>query len=84
MANLSDIEKLLPALSRGEKAQILKWVVRELDDDGRILFTHNRRHFLRLHRHRTADHAGIVVCTFDPISVDTHNALTPPLRVKAK
>ena len=33
MANLSDFEKLLPALSRGEKAQILKWVVRELDDD---------------------------------------------------
>src|ERR1017187_5339585 len=34
--------------------------------EGRILLTHNRRHFLRLHRHRTADHAGIVVCTFDP------------------
>jgi hypothetical protein len=33
---------------------------------GRILLTHNRRHFLRLHRHRTADPAGIVVCTFDP------------------
>src|ERR1022692_5233156 len=33
---------------------------------GRILATHNRRHFLRLHRHRTADHAGIVLCTFDP------------------
>jgi uncharacterized protein (DUF433 family) len=24
---------MLPAFSRGEKAQILKWVVRELDDD---------------------------------------------------
>jgi uncharacterized protein (DUF433 family) len=33
MASLSDFEKMLPALSRGEKAQILKWVVRELDDD---------------------------------------------------
>ena len=33
MVNLSDFEKLLPALSRGEKAQILKWVVRDLDDD---------------------------------------------------
>jgi predicted nuclease of predicted toxin-antitoxin system len=32
---------------------------------GRILLTHNRRHFLRLHQHRTADHAGIVLCTFD-------------------
>src|SRR6266540_2114944 len=33
MANLSDFEKMLPDFSRGEKAQILKWVVRELDDD---------------------------------------------------
>jgi hypothetical protein len=34
--------------------------------EDRILLTHNRRHFLRLHLHRTADHAGIVACTFDP------------------
>ena len=33
--------------------------------EGRILLTHNRRHFLRLHQHRTADHAGMVLCTFD-------------------
>ena len=33
MASLADFEKMLPAFSRGEKAQILKWVVRELDDD---------------------------------------------------
>ena len=33
--------------------------------DGRILLTHNRHHFLRLHQHRTADHAGMVLCTFD-------------------
>ena len=32
MANLSDFEKLLPALSPGEKAQILKWVVQELGE----------------------------------------------------
>ncbi|HEY7387614.1 MAG TPA: DUF433 domain-containing protein [Bryobacteraceae bacterium] len=32
MAGLSDIEKLLPTLSNGEKAQILKWVVQELGD----------------------------------------------------
>jgi uncharacterized protein (DUF433 family) len=30
MATLSDFEKLLPALSPGEKAQILKWIVQEL------------------------------------------------------
>jgi uncharacterized protein (DUF433 family) len=33
MASMSDFEKMLPALSPGEKAQILKWVVRELHDD---------------------------------------------------
>jgi uncharacterized protein (DUF433 family) len=33
MANLSDPEKMFSTLSRGEKAQILKWVVRELGDD---------------------------------------------------
>lgn len=32
MASLTDFEKLLPSLSPGEKAQILKWVVQELGD----------------------------------------------------
>jgi uncharacterized protein (DUF433 family) len=32
MASLSDFEKLLPTLSAGEKAQLLKWVVQELGD----------------------------------------------------
>jgi len=32
----------------------------------RILLSHNRRHFLQLHRSRAADHSGIVLCTFDP------------------
>ena len=31
----------------------------------RILLSHNRRHFVRLHQHRTQSHAGIVLCTFD-------------------
>jgi hypothetical protein len=31
----------------------------------RILITHNRLHFVRLHHHRTALHAGIVVCSVD-------------------
>ena len=35
-------------------------------EEGRILLTHNRLHFLRLHRHWAAGHAGIVLCTFDP------------------
>ena len=33
MGTLSEFEKMLPALSRGETAQTLTWVVRELDDD---------------------------------------------------
>jgi uncharacterized protein (DUF433 family) len=33
MAGLHDVEKLLPSLSRGEKAQLLKWVVQDLGDD---------------------------------------------------
>ncbi len=33
MATLHAVEKLLPALSRGEKAQLLKWVVHDLGDD---------------------------------------------------
>ena len=36
--------------------------------EGRILLTHNRRHFLRLHQHRTAEHARIVICTFEDFS----------------
>jgi hypothetical protein len=31
----------------------------------RVLVTLNRKHFVRLHQRRQ-DHAGIVVCTFDP------------------
>lgn len=31
----------------------------------RVVLTHNRKHFIRLHRER-ASHAGIVICTFDP------------------
>jgi len=33
MDTLHEMEKLLPSLSRGEKAQLLKWVVQELGDD---------------------------------------------------
>lgn len=33
--------------------------------ENRILLTLNRKHFIRLHT-ENADHAGIIVCTFDP------------------
>jgi len=32
----------------------------------RILLSHNRRHFLHLHRRSVAAHSGMVLCTFDP------------------
>ena len=33
--------------------------------DGRVLLTLNRKHFVRLHGERP-DHAGMILCTFDP------------------
>lgn len=32
----------------------------------RILLSHNRRDFLKLHDHRSSSHAGMLLCTFDP------------------
>jgi predicted nuclease of predicted toxin-antitoxin system len=40
-------------------------VLRTATAEGRAVLTLNRKDFLRLHR-ATPDHAGIVVCTFDP------------------
>ena len=33
MEALDEVQRLLPSLSRGEKAQLLKWVVQDLGDD---------------------------------------------------
>ena len=33
MEAIHEVQKLLPSLSRGEKAQVLKWVVQDLGDD---------------------------------------------------
>ena len=43
-------------------SEVLAFAARE----SRVLLSNNRRHFLLLHRHRAAAHAGIVLCTFDP------------------
>ncbi|MBI5365771.1 MAG: DUF5615 family PIN-like protein [Planctomycetes bacterium] len=40
-------------------------VLRRARDQGRAVLTLNRKHFIRLHAHRP-DHAGSVVCSFDP------------------
>lgn len=34
--------------------------------ENRIVLSHNRKHFLALHRNRTEDHAGMVLCAIDP------------------
>jgi len=34
-------------------------------ENNRVLLTLNRKHFIRLHEERH-NHAGIIVCTFDP------------------
>ena len=47
---------------------------------GRVLLTLNRKHFIRLHRDRP-DHAGIVVCTFDPNFVGQATRVAEALRV---
>jgi hypothetical protein len=36
--------------------------------EGRVLLSHNRRHFHRLHNRATKRHGGIIICTFDPDS----------------
>ena len=40
---------------------VLKYAIEE----GRALLTLNRKHFIRLHKEQP-DHAGIIVCSFDP------------------
>jgi hypothetical protein len=40
-------------------SEVLAFAVRE----SRILLSHNRRHFFRLHQSRTEPHSGIVICT---------------------
>jgi uncharacterized protein DUF5615 len=52
----------------------------------RVLLSHNRKHFLRLHNQRTIPHDGIILCTFDPDSaalarrIDAVAASAPDLR----
>jgi hypothetical protein len=44
----------------------------------RVLLTLNRKHFIRFHREQP-DHAGIIVCSFDPdfpaLAKRVHNAI---------
>lgn len=47
--------------------------------EGRALLTLNRKHFIRLH-HERPDHAGIVVCTFDPDFVGQATRIDATLR----
>lgn len=59
---------VLTSLDAGEAnsavadSEVLAFAIAE----SRIVLSHNRRHFLQLHRDRTEDHAGMILCTFDP------------------
>ena len=44
-----------------DDADVLTFAIAE----SRILVTYNRLHFLRIHKHRQAPHAGIVLCSVD-------------------
>jgi hypothetical protein len=52
--------------------------------EGRILLSHNRRHFIRLHQHRVEDHPGIVVCSLIPTSSHKRNEFTKRWRLCQK
>ncbi len=41
-------------------AEVLAFGIRQ----GRAVLTHNRRHYVKLHK-RTASHKGIIICTVD-------------------
>ncbi len=55
--------------------------------ENRILLTFNRKHFIKLHREQP-DHAGIIVCTFDPdfeaLANRVHQAATKNLDVPGR
>jgi hypothetical protein len=54
-------------------------VLKFASDQGRAVLTFNRRHFLRLHD--SINHAGIIVCTFDPdfyaLATRIHESVAP-------
>lgn len=50
---------------KGDQALPDSEVLKFATDENRALLTLNRLHFIRLHR-KSAEHAGIIVCTYDP------------------
>ena len=51
--------------------------------DNRAVLTLNRKHFVRLHN-TGAQHAGIIVCTFDPDFVRQASRVDDVLRISAE
>lgn len=49
----------------------------------RVLVTLNRRHFIRLHQQRP-DHAGVIVCTFDPDFLALAHRIDAALRSRSQ
>ncbi len=55
-------------------------VLRHASSLSRVLVTHNRRHFIRLHQDHP-DHAGIVVCTPDADAVGLASRISSAVAV---
>ncbi len=49
----------------------------------RILFTLNRKHFIRLH-HEKPEHFGIMVCTFDPNFAALGDRINQAIEIEAE
>lgn len=58
VATMADLGKANQSVSNEEVLSIAV-------DQARTVLSHNRRHFIRLHK-AAPSHSGIIVCTFDP------------------
>ena len=58
VGTMHDVGKVVQSMSDDEVLALAK-------AQGTAVLTMNRRHFIRLHT-VSCDHAGIIVCTFDP------------------
>lgn len=71
-----DVITVLDAGNSGDSDEaILKYAI----ENTRAVVTHNRRHFMRLHKAHEEIHCGIVICTYDPdlvmLALHIHEAL---------
>ena len=73
---------VLTALEAGNAGRAVpdEEVLRFATAHERAVITHNRRHFLRLHRETGGRHAGIILCTYDPEELRQAHAVDAAIR----